>query len=35
MWVVGWQLELIYMKTPPTHYYLEYNGRTTYMETCP
>ena len=24
--VVGWQLVFIYMKTPPTLYYLEYSG---------
>ena len=31
--VVGWQLVLIYMRTPPTHYYLEYSGQAHYMET--
>ena len=23
----------LYMRTSPTHFYLEYNGQTTYMET--
>ena len=31
--VVGWQLVLIYMRTPPTHYYLEPSGRAAWMET--
>ena len=29
--VVGWWLVLIYMQTPPTHYYLESRGRAVYM----
>ena len=33
--VVGWWLELHYMQTPPTHYYLESSGWATYMETHP
>ena len=33
--VVSWRLVLIYMRTPPTHYYLESSGRVTYMETHP
>ena len=31
--VVSWLPLLIYMRTPPTHYYLESSGRATYMET--
>jgi hypothetical protein len=30
--VVGWQLVLNYMQTPPTHYYLECSGKATYMK---
>ena len=33
--VFGWLLLLIYMKTPPTHYYLESCEKATYMETHP
>jgi hypothetical protein len=33
--VVGWQLLFIYLGTPTTHYSLEYNERTTYVETHP
>ena len=33
--VVGWQLVLLYMRTPPTYYYLESSGQATYMETHP
>jgi hypothetical protein len=33
--VVGWQLVLIYMRTPPTHYHLDSNGQATYIETHP
>ena len=33
--VVGWQLALNYMRTPPTHYYLEYGGQVAYLETYP
>jgi hypothetical protein len=29
--VVGWQLVLNYMQTPPTHYYLECSGQAIYM----
>jgi hypothetical protein len=32
---VGWQFVLIYMRTPPTHYYLESPWRVAYMETYP
>ena len=32
---VGWRLVLIYMRTPPTHYYLKSSGRVAYMETHP
>jgi hypothetical protein len=31
--VVGWHFVLNYMRTPPTHYYLESNDRAAYMET--
>ena len=34
MWF-GWQLMLNYMRTPPTHYYLESSGQATYMKTHP
>ena len=33
--VVGWQLMLNFMQTPPTHYYLDSNGWVAYMETHP
>ena len=33
--VVGWQLEFIYVRTPPTHYYLESSGRMAYIKTYP
>jgi hypothetical protein len=33
--VVGWWLVLNYMRTPPTHYCLEYIGRVAYTETHP
>ena len=33
--VVGWQLVLNFMETPPTHYYLDSSGQATYMETHP
>ena len=32
---VGWQFVLIYMWTPPTHYFLESPRRVVYMKTCP
>ena len=31
--VVGWWLVLIYMRTPPLHFYLESSGQVAYMET--
>jgi hypothetical protein len=33
--VVGWQLVLIYKRTPPTHFHLETSGQVAYMETHP
>jgi hypothetical protein len=33
--MVGWQLVLKYMRTPPTHYILEFRGQTAYMEIHP
>ena len=33
--VVGWFLLFIFMRTLPTHYYLESSGQETYMETHP
>ena len=33
--VVGWHLTLKYMRTPPTHYFVESSGRAAYMETHP
>ena len=33
--VVGWQLVLNFMRTPPTNYYLESSGQAAYMETHP
>ena len=33
--VVGWKLVLIYMPTPPTHYYLESSVQVACMETQP
>ena len=33
--VVGWQLALEYVRTTPTHYFLESGGRVAYMETHP
>ena len=33
--VVGWQLVLNYMQTPPTHYYLESSEQAAYMKTHP
>ena len=33
--VVGWWLVLNYMRTPPTHYFVEPSGQATYMETRP
>jgi hypothetical protein len=29
--VVGWRLVLIYLQTPPNHYYLESSGRVAYI----
>lgn len=31
--VIGWQLELKYMQTPPTHYFLGSSRRAAYMKT--
>ena len=31
--VVGWQVVLAYMSTPPTHYYLESSVQVAYVET--
>ena len=31
MHLVGWLLLFIYMRTTPTHYYLESSGQATYM----
>ena len=33
--MVGRQLVRVYMRTPPTHYYLESSWRAAYMETHP
>ena len=33
--MVGWRLALEYMRTPPTHFFLESSGRAAYMETYP
>ena len=33
--VVGWQLVFIYMRTPPTHYYIESSGQVASLETHP
>jgi hypothetical protein len=32
-WLVSWWLVLTYVRTPPTHCYLESSGQTTYVET--
>ena len=32
---VGWQLAVKYMRTPPTHDFLESSGLAAYMETHP
>ena len=33
--MIGWQLALKYMRTPPTHNFVESSGRTAYMKTHP
>ena len=32
---IGWQFALISVRAPPTHFYLEFDGRSAYMGTHP